>query len=227
MQRILALIICYLVVSLVGCGDDTVVIDHSADALIGEGWAEYDAGNYGDAIAKFSGALATNPPNSEAIDCDNMLADVEAYDGIAWSQARLGQTSDSIDSFKMAIEKGSANSDVCEDEARARLVYFLKDTYAGLAGMYLVENDYEQAIASAGSFFSISSDVEYSSRHDDIDEDDVHILLAECYYNTGDYVSAGERINLVGSSGQRLDPSSPTYLADLLSVIEELSGEGL
>ena len=213
MKRILILIICLLVGGIFGCGDDATVIDSGASALVSEGWAEYEAGNYGDAIVKFAGALTTDSSDSGVIDCDSMLTNVEAYDGIGWAKSRLGKTSDSIDNFRLAIEKGSANSEDCEDEDRAYLVYLIKDTYAGLAGMYLVEDDYEEAIASAESFLAISSDVEYLSHHDDVDEDDVHIILAECYYNTGDYDLAREQIDLVGDSDRK---------EDLSSIIEEL-----
>ena len=194
MQRILILIIiCFLVGSFAGCGDDSTVVGPGAENLISEGWAEYGAGNYEDAIAKFEKASAEDPTSSEA------------HNGIGWAKARLGQPRDSIDSFNKAVEKDSENA----------------DAHAGLAGAHLAEADYEQAIASAKSLLSLKP--EYSSHHDDIRAADIRILLAECYYNVGDYTAATAQIDLLGGSGRGLDPSSPTYLADLLSVIGDLA----
>ncbi len=129
----------------------------------------------------------------------------EAHNGIGWCKARLGETQDAIDSFKKAVEKDTENA----------------DAYAGLAGAYFADADYERAIASARSVLSRSP--EYSSHHDDIRTADIRVLLAESYYNVGDYTAARAQIDLLGGSGRTLDSSSPTYLADLLSVIEELT----
>jgi len=52
---------------------------------------------------------------------------------------------------------------------------------------------------------------------------DIRILLAEAYYNMGDYASAKNQIDLLEVPGKVLDPGSTTYLMDLLLVIEELS----
>ncbi len=200
MQRKLILInicICFLISGLAGCGDDTIVVVPDAENLISEGWAEYGAGNYEYAIARFEKALEADPNSAEA------------YNGIGWSMARLGQVRDSIDNFKKAVEKNSDNA----------------DAHAGLAGAYFADGDYERAIASAKSLLLRRS--EYSSHHDEIRAADIRILLAECYYNTGDYAAARAQIDLLGGSGRALDPSSPTYLADLLSIIEELAGGDL
>ena len=198
MQRILITItICFLVIGLAGCGDDTIIVGPDAEKLVSEGWAEYGAGNYEDAVAKFEEALAEDSDSSEA------------YNGIGWSMARLGQVRASIDNFKKAVEKDPDNA----------------DAHAGLAGAYFADGDYERSIASAKSL--LLRRPEYSSHHDEIRAADIRILLAECYYNTGDYAAARAQIDLMGGSGSALDASSPTYLADLLSVIEELAREEL
>ena len=194
MQRVLIIIsICLFIVSFAGCGEDEIVVGPDDDKLISEGWAEYGAGNYEDAIARYEVALVEDADSAEA------------YNGIGWCKARLGETLDAIESFKKAVVKDPENA----------------DAYAGLAGAYFADGDYERAIASAKSVLSLSP--EYSSHHDDIRTADIRVLLAECYYNVGDYTAARAQIDLLGGSGRTLDPSSPTYLADLLSVIEELT----
>ena len=197
MHRVLIIInitsIFLLVISLAGCGDDTAVIAPDADRFISEGWAEYGAGNYEDAISLYEEALLEDDANAEA------------YNGIGWCKARLGETRNAIGSFKEAVTKDPGSA----------------DAYAGLAGAYFADGDYERAIASAKSVLSRS--LEYSSHHDDINSADVRVLLAECYYNIGDYTAAKAQIDLLGGSGRTLDPSSPSYLADLLTIIEELA----
>ena len=193
---VLSLVSCVLfVVSLAGCGDDEDVGARHAVSLISQGWKEYVAGNYEDAIAKYQ----------EALEEDS--ASASAYNGIAWARARLGQVRDSIDSFKKAVARDPSSA----------------DANAGLAGAYLADGDYERAIASAQ--LVLLREPEYASHHDDIKAADIRILLAECYYNIGDYAAAKAQIDLLGDAGRALDAASPTYLADLLSLIEELAEE--
>lgn len=182
-----------LIISLAGCGDDAAVVAPDADRFISEGWAEYGAGNYEDAISLYEEALVEDDTNAEA------------YNGIGWCKARLGETLDAIRSFNEAVTKDPGSV----------------DAYAGLAGAYFADGDYERAIASAKSVLSQS--LEYSSHHDDIKSADIRVLLAECYYDIGDYTAAKAQIDLLGGSGRTLDPSSPSYLADLLTIIEELA----
>lgn len=194
MQRVLILInICFLIGILAGCGGDDVVAESDLDRLINEGWAEYGAGNYEDAILKHEAALVEDPSSTEA--CN----------GIGWAQAKLSQTREAIESFKKAVEKDPDNA----------------DAYAGLAGAYFVDIDYERAIASAKSVLSLRP--EYSSHHDDIKAADIRVLLAECYYNIGDYSSARAQVDLLGGTGRTLDPASSTYPEDLLATIHELT----
>ncbi len=194
MERILIIIIiCLLIGNLAGCGDDETVDGSGASRLISEGWAEYTAGNYEDAIAKHQDALAEDPSSAEA------------HNGIGWARARLGQTLDSIESFKQAVVKDPGNA----------------DAYAGMAGVYFIQGDYERAIAAAKSV--LSRKPEYVSHHDDVKVADIRVLLAECYYNTGDYAAAEAQIDILGGAGRTPDPSSPAYLADLLSLIEKLN----
>jgi tetratricopeptide (TPR) repeat protein len=193
----LVTILCLGISTFIGCGDDEVIIAPDAEEFISQGWKEYAAGNYEDAIAKYQKAL-TEPTGGS-----------EAYNGIGWSKARLGLIQDAIENFKQAVAKDPSNV----------------DAYAGLAGAYLADGDYERAIASAEPVLLLNP--EYRSHHDDIKAAHVHILLAECYYNVGDYTAARAQIDILGDSGKGLDPSSPGYLADLLAVIEDLAGEGI
>ena len=196
MERILIIInICLLISTLSGCGDDEDIVVPSAGERIDQGWREYVAGNYEDAIAKYQ----------EALEEDS--ASASAYNGIAWARARLGQVRDSIDSFKKAVARDPSSA----------------DAHAGLAGAYLADGDYERAIASAQ--LVLLREPEYASHHDDIKAADIRILLADCYYNIGDYAAAKAQIDLLGDAGRALDAASPTYLADLLSLIEELAEE--
>ena len=195
MKRIIIIVnICLFVVGFAGCGDDETVAGSDAERFVSEGWQEYGAGNYEDAIGKYQ----------QALDLEEDLVSSEAYNGIGWAKARLGQTLESINNFKQAVSKDPGNV----------------DAHAGLTGMYLADADYERAIASANLVLSLNP--EYESHHDSIKATDVRVLLAECYYYTGDYSDAEEQIELLGVSCQSLDPSSPAYLANLLSRIQEL-----
>lgn len=179
--------VCLLFVGFAGCGDDATVTAPGGDELVGQGWKEYSAGNYEYAIARFQEAVEIDSDSSEA------------FNGIGWAGARLGQVRESIEEFGKAITKDTANA----------------DAHAGLAGMYFIDGDYELAIASANSVLLLQP--EYESHHDSIKAADIHILLAECYYNTGKYAEAEAQTELVGGTG------GISTLADLLLLIEELA----
>ncbi len=184
----------FLTISFISCGgDEPESTTLTADMVVSQGWTEYAAGGYESAIIKFQSALAMSPENSEA------------YNGIAWSNAKLGKVTDSVDNFKKAVSKNPQNA----------------DAHAGLAGIYFISSNYELTIASAKQALTIKFD--YQSPHDKIKAGDLHLLLAQSYYNTGDYASAKAQIEMLGVYGKTLDPSSPTYSSDLLIAIDELS----
>ena len=70
MHRVLIIInitsLFLLAISLAGCGGDDAVVTPDADRLISEGWAEYGAGNYEDAISLYEEALIEDNTNAEA-----------------------------------------------------------------------------------------------------------------------------------------------------------------
>lgn len=195
MKRILIFVsVLFFVVALYGCGGDSEeVVRPNADTYVGQGWIEYAAGSYEAAIEQFQFALTNDPEKAEA------------YNGIGWAYARLGKVNDSIDNFKKATLKDPQNA----------------DAHAGLAGVYFISSNYEQAIASAKQVLSIKLD--YQSPHDKMKANNVRLLLAESYYDIGDYSSAKSQIEQLGVYGKTFDPGSPTYLSDLLLAIEELS----
>jgi len=183
----------FLTISFIGCGEEEDATVLTADMIVSQGWVEYSAGNYESAIIKFQSAIAKSPEISEA------------YNGIGWSNAKLGKISDSIDNFKKAVSKDPKNA----------------DAHAGLAGVYFVSGNYELTIASAKQALILKFD--YQSPHDKVKAGNLRLLLAQSYYNTGDYVSTKAQIEILGVYGKTLDPSSPTYASDLLLAIDELS----
>lgn len=184
----------FFIILFIGCGgEEQEKTVLTADMIVEQGWVEYKAGNYESAIIKFQSALAKSPETSEA------------YNGIGWSNAKLGKISDSIDNFKKAVSKDPQNA----------------DAHAGLAGVYFISGNYELAIASAKQALTLRFD--YQSSHDKVKAGNLRLLLAQSYYNMGDYASAKAQIEILGIYGMTLDPSSPTYPSDILLAIDEIS----
>ncbi len=176
-----------------GCGGDNESIILDADALISQGWIEYDAGNYEASIYRHQSALEKDAEKSEA------------HNGMGWSYTKLGKVDNSIDSFKKAILKDPSNA----------------DAHAGLMGSYFIAGNYEQAIASGKTVLSLKPN--YESPHDPVNANNIRLILAESYYNMEDYASAKAQIELIGTYGKVLDSSSSTYPLDILIAIDELA----
>ena len=194
MKRIVIFIsVLFFVIVLYGCGSNEETVSPNADTYVAQGWTEYAAGNYELAITRFQIALTKDSENAEA------------YNGIGWAYARLGKVNDSIDSFKKATSKNPENA----------------DAHAGLAGVYFISGNYEQAIASAMKVLNIKPD--YQSPHDKMKANNVRLLLAESYYNMGNYALAKSQLEQLGANVKTLDSGSSTYLSDLLLIIDELS----
>ncbi|MBD3182405.1 tetratricopeptide repeat protein [Candidatus Poribacteria bacterium] len=156
-----------MLVVFIGCSDEEADEVPLAEKRINEGWSEYMAANYSDAVIRHQQALDTDPDAAEA------------YNGIGWALARLNRISEAVENFQRAIAMEPSNA----------------DAHAGLAGAYMAERDYERAIASARAALSAQS--EYFSPHDDIGVTELRILLAKSYYNRGEYSEARAQVDLL------------------------------
>ena len=132
--------------------------DTQAEALVKDGWQQFETGNYASALGKFE----------EAIAIDSSYA--EAFCGAGWSNARLTNLANSVSRFNHCISLNSSQV----------------DAQAGLAFVYNAQKQYSSAIASANKALSISST--YLFIHDQtIGFKDLQLILAACYFAQGNF----------------------------------------
>lgn len=184
-----------------GCGDDgTSSVDPGA--LVQEGWGLFEAGDYQGALAKFDLAKDNSKPS----------ADVhrDAWDGLGWSYARLGQL----------------------EQAKAAFLYVLstifkpsRDTYAGMAVVALALKDYPVARANAHWALTLPEyPPEYVFRYDPAVTDETLLLVrAIASFHEGEYEDAGDDVEDLG--GPELNPNAPGFVARLLRAIQDLREE--
>ncbi len=174
------------------------------DSDLNNGWDKFSAGNYGLAAIEFRNAL----------DLDSRRQWPEAYIGLAWSLAMQDSVDRSIDHFITALMKTPSSA---PDSA---------DIYAGLGLSYreVSPPNFPQVRTNVQSALAIDSLYIFQHRSS-INFDDLYAVLAEAFFNIGNYDSAAVLVDPAGT----LDPVSQNYLTDLLTKINlklMLSREG-
>ncbi len=165
----------------------------TASEIGAEGWELYEARDYSGSLEKFNEAVSTDPDYADA------------YVGLGWAYGKMAQLTECVSSFRTALSKDAQNV----------------DALAGIALAYLADDEYDQAIAKASQLLAISPD--YSFEHGSVTSRNLHLVLAESYYYTGDLAKAQSEVDIL-NPGNELDSSSEDYAARLLEELERTSG---
>ncbi|MFQ6092480.1 MAG: tetratricopeptide repeat protein [bacterium] len=155
-----------------------IISPPSVASMVQAGWADYGTGKYASALGHFESAISQD------------AACFDGYNGLGWSSFKLGDFSEAIDYFRFLLPLR---------EAKPALA---ADGYAGLAALYMTQNEDELAIDAAWEVLSIAGEA-YTFTHDSsITSEDIHVLLARCYYNNGNFYKSQLQVNAV-------DPNFP------------------
>jgi tetratricopeptide (TPR) repeat protein len=164
-----------------------------AIGLTSQGWVAFEAKNYSAALALFSQASEKN----------NLYAD--AYNGLAWSYARLDSLNKARKYFDVAIG----------------LQFSMIDAYAGRAFVSLAAGNYPEAIDAVSEVQAIGPPF-YVFRHDaEVSMNDLLLVKAQSYFLLQNYTGTFQIVNVLDPTNQ-LNPSSPTYVEELALEIEYL-----
>ncbi|MFQ6039752.1 MAG: tetratricopeptide repeat protein [Candidatus Poribacteria bacterium] len=171
-----------------------------------EGWRAYRTGEMGKAKDAFASALSL----------DDKYA--EAYNGLGWCEFRSGNLSEASKAFSSAIEIPLApftKGEIIENEPT------MSDAYAGLAGTSLAAGEYKSAVEYAA--LVLNSTPRYINSHDDsITYYQLRLILAEGYFQMGEYDKALQQVTLLNPD-HKVVPENKSYLEDLALEIETLS----
>lgn len=181
-------------------GPDDIIVLPPADPYyltVAEAWTEFESGHYHNAITTFHEASEIEPSLSGA------------YLGLGWCYAMIDQMEDALSNFGLAVTKESSSP----------------DGYAAEAFVYLVQNEYEAAIAAADEAISLGGEEYMFSQIPEVQTRNLRLLVAECYYAMGQYPEAQMQIDILRPDNN-LDQNSRTYKQDLLLEIEGLRSVG-
>ena len=186
-------IVCALMM-VVGCGGSDGSVD-PVDLLthVDKGWDAYESGNFAGAKSEFEQAIA-----------DNSM-DGAAYNGLGWTNMQLSDLQGAVTSFDAALANDFAGA----------------DPYAGKAVVLrdIEPVDYEGTITSAKAALGINPNFTFA--HDtSLDWKDLRLIVAQAHFSLGQYVQASAQVSMLG--GTAPNPTSPTFVEDLLSEIERL-----
>lgn len=195
--------LCVLV--LIGaCGSDSSTGSGDAEQLIAEGWNRFEAGNFSGAEGSFTDALAATTKDETR---------ASAFEGRAWSRARLGKLDDSLADF---------------NEIRA-LGLDTQIRFAGISLVYLALKDYPEAAEKSGWALTLYGSTPVHFDHDpNITNTTMMMVRMISNFHLGDYILANDDVADLG--GPTLNPTSPNFVANLLEAIQDLReqyGQGL
>jgi tetratricopeptide (TPR) repeat protein len=165
-----------------------------ASDVAADGWKLYESKNMEDSLklseTKFQKAVSVDPNYTDG------------YVGLGWTYGKMSNLKDSIDNFMIALSKEPQNL----------------DALAGIAIAYLANDQYDQAIDSANKV--LTNNPGYIFSHGNITSKHIHIILAESYYYTGDFVNTQKQIDILNPVNG-LDPTSKDYAEKLLKELEK------
>jgi tetratricopeptide (TPR) repeat protein len=199
MQKTSFLLIIILLGTLLfySCGEKEVTRP-TARELIDQGWQKFQAGNLVGAGSDFTAALSISSVKIDSSD---------AYLGLGWAQLRYNQGGLAENSLVKYLSFGPGLPE-------------LNDGRAGLAFAYLSTDKFAEAIDTANVVLSSNASWSFG-RDNSINHLDLRLLLAQCYYNLGDY-SASLEIVRYFDSGFNVDINTPEGRSDLADEIHSL-----
>jgi tetratricopeptide (TPR) repeat protein len=177
----------------VGCdreGENIPTSFPTVSSLKIDGWSYFENAQYTDAITSFNGAKNRN------------ATDIDAYNGLGWSYARVSDYSNAESNFKLMMSL-STSADI------------LADAYAGLALMNFA-TPRDLAVSARNARDSVAIDFidkvfalksNYAFTHDDrINAKMLYKVVAQIRFNRGEYLKCVQEIeqNLVSNYFQTL-----------------------
>lgn len=150
-----------------------IIAPPSVELKVRTGWSEFTRGHYESAVLQFESALSQ----------DAMC--YEAYNGLGWSYFKLDEYARAIGSFQFLTPLREAEPELAAD------------AYAGLAAIYMTQNEDVDALISAWEVLEIAGE-SYRMGHDPtVTSTDIHALAARCLFNLREFYLAQAEINAI------------------------------
>ena len=163
-------------------------------ALTREGWTKFEALDWEGAQQSFEDAINAGASSTDA------------YSGAGWSYFQLGGSNDiAMARWNTGLTKTGITNDI----------------HFGLGSLALLEDRYGDAITEFSTVLSSSPNYSFIHRPS-LDYKDIHLGLAEAYYQTGDFQSALEQVQTLDNTFDT-DLTTAEGLASLSQEIDRLS----
>jgi tetratricopeptide (TPR) repeat protein len=183
----------FSLVLLCSCGDDGEDGGPSAQELIENGWAKFSAGDYSGAASDFNAALGLDPDANDA------------YLGLGWAELTRSNAGLAEDAFLTYTSLASGSNDA---RAGLALAYHAQDKFDDVVDVAL-------EVLSADPPWSFGPDPE-------INHLDVALILAEAYYETGNYDQSLSTVQEYFDPQFNVDTSTDEGRAQLAAKLQSL-----
>ncbi|MBN2010901.1 tetratricopeptide repeat protein [candidate division KSB1 bacterium] len=146
--------------------------NQDAVSLTNDGWQTYfENKEYQNALNAFKDAIIADQEYTDA------------YNGAGWASARLSSLDEAVGYFEQCIGLDAT----------------IVDAQAGLAFAYQADMNYTDAISAAKTALQTNSTWSFS--HDtSLNYKDLHLLLAACFFATGDYSQSLTEVRILNST---------------------------
>ena len=179
-----------------GCGEDDDGGGQSAQQLINQGWAKFGAGDHAGASADFNAALGLDPQA------------YEAYFALGWAELRMSHAGLAQNAFETYLDSVSSGSNI-------------PDAKAGLALAYHAQDMFNDAIDAAEEVLGANPTWSFS-RAPSIDYQDLALILAQSYYEIGDFDQSLQAVRDFLDPAFSADTSTPEGRKQLADKLEDL-----
>jgi tetratricopeptide (TPR) repeat protein len=183
---------------LCGCGDgDDKGTKITAEQLTNQGWTKFTAGDYTGANSDFKAANGLDPNYAPA------------YLGLGWTELRKSSAGLAESAFNTYLLKSSDSEGIIAASAGLILAYHAQDKF-------------QDAIDQADDFLSSNPSWSFSPRDASMDYMDIALIMAQSYYEIGEFQSSLDVVRQYFDAGFSPDLTTDEGRKQLADKLESL-----
>jgi len=182
-----------LVLLVAGCdreGENIPTLAPTSNIYLDNGWEYFSDGNYAEALDAFTASKSRDAINEDA------------YNGLGWTYAKLHDYDQSISNFLLLLSLTESNAVKANVYAGLAMTYGAKQLITPIEETATREELGNAAIQYAQQLFQVAPNYVFE-RDTKVTVKSLHALVAQCYFNMQDFISALKEVDTNLENGYR------------------------